>query len=93
MPLRTTPGEGKRTKRAQGYLKRSGYKTGWPDIEVTAQPQRFVELRLPAASCRRRSSMLRKLEYCGAPFCCAAVPEVEAGCAGWASRLRGTVAA
>jgi hypothetical protein len=29
-----SPGEGKRTKAAQATLTRSGYRKGWPDIEI-----------------------------------------------------------
>jgi hypothetical protein len=77
-----SPGEGKRTKRAQWELKRSGYQTGWPDIEIVFRGRIFfIELKRPKGGslspaqreCRRR------LEYCEAPvMLCRSVPEVEA---------------
>jgi hypothetical protein len=62
-----SPGEGKRTKRAQGELKRSGFVTGWPDIEVCWQGRViFVELksRTGALSPAQRAAH-NKLRYCG----------------------------
>jgi hypothetical protein len=44
-----SPGEGKRSKRAQGHLKRSGYRKGWPDIQILwrGHSDVFIELKVP----------------------------------------------
>lgn len=75
-----SPGEGKRTRRAQADLRRSGYQAGWPDIEVIWRGRGiFIELKgkrgvLSAAQRETR----RRLIYCGCEVClCRSVPEVE----------------
>jgi hypothetical protein len=75
-----SPGEGKRTRRAQGDLRRSGYQAGWPDIEVIYNGRScFIELKAKRGvlSAAQRE-MQRRLIYCGSEVClCRSVPEVE----------------
>jgi hypothetical protein len=63
-----SPGEGKRTKRAQGELKRSGYKAGWPDIEIVWRNHSNIFIELKSArgvmSDAQRHTQ-RRLTYCG----------------------------
>jgi hypothetical protein len=88
-----SPGEGLRSKRAQGELKRSGYQKGWPDIEVIwCGRSYFVELKAaggyPSAAQRM---MHQRLEYCGCPvMLCRSGPEVEAALRGLGFPLRAT---
>ena len=76
-----SPGEGKRTKRAQGELKRSGYQAGWPDVLVIHQGRCFfIELKAArgVVSAAQRA-MMAKLYYCGCEVVtCRGVPEVQA---------------
>jgi hypothetical protein len=89
-----SPGEGLRSKRAQGDLKRSGYQKGWPDIEVIwCGRSAFIELKVPGAypSAAQRT-MHQRLEYCGCPvLLCRSLPEVEAGLRGLGLPLRASV--
>lgn len=96
-----SPGEGKRTRRAQGELRRSGYTSGWPDIEVIRRGSDgegrsiFIELKAKRGvlSAAQRETQ-RKLIYCGCPVhLCRSVPEVEAALRGCGVPLRGSVAA
>jgi hypothetical protein len=88
-----SPGEGLRSKRAQGELKRSGYQKGWPDIEVIYRGRSyFIELKAPGSypSAAQRT-MHQRLEYCGCPvLLCRSGPEVEAGLRGLGLPLRAT---
>jgi hypothetical protein len=63
-----SPGEGKRTRRAQGELKRSGYKAGWPDIEIVWRNHSNIFIELKSArgvmSDAQRHTQ-RRLTYCG----------------------------
>jgi hypothetical protein len=92
-----SPGEGKRTKRAQIELRRSGYQTGWPDIEVVYRGRiYFIELKRPKGGCLSAAQRAchRKLEYCDAPvMLCRSVPEVEAQLREACVPLRASVAA
>lgn len=92
-----SPGEGKRTRRAQGELRRSGYQTGWPDIEIIFRGRvYFIELKRPKGGGLSPSqrAMHRKLEYCDAPvMLCRSVPEVEAALREACVPLRATVMA
>lgn len=76
-----SPGEGLRSKRAQGDLKMSGHKKGWPDIEIVWRGRiYFIELKVPGAypSAAQRE-MHKRLMYCDAPvMLCRSLPEVEA---------------
>jgi len=76
-----SPGEGLRSKRAQGELARSGHKKGWPDIEIVWRGRiYFIELKAPGAypSAAQRE-MHKRLMYCDAPvMLCRSLPEVEA---------------
>lgn len=75
-----SPGEGKRTKRAQGELKRSGYQTGWPDVEIIWRGRvYFIELKAAQGVVRAtQRAMWRRLEYAGAPvMLCRSLGEVE----------------
>lgn len=72
-----SPGEGKRSRRAQGELKRSGFTSGWPDLEIVWDGKVvFVELKAGrgALSAAQRATH-RKLHYCGAPVCVCRSPE------------------
>jgi hypothetical protein len=88
-----SPGEGLRSKRAQGKLKRSGYQKGWPDIEVIFMGRStFIELKVPGSypSAAQRT-MHQRLEYCGCPvMLCRTGPEVEAALRGLGFPLRAT---
>jgi hypothetical protein len=86
-----SPGEGLRSRRAQGDLKRSGYQKGWPDIEVIYRGRSyFIELKAhggyPSAAQRM---MHQRLEYCGCPvMLCRSGPQVEAALRGLGFPLR-----
>jgi hypothetical protein len=75
-----SPGEGLRSKRAQGELVRSGHKKGWPDIEIVWRGRiYFIELKAPGGypSAAQRE-MHKRLMYCDAPvMLCRSVDEVE----------------
>jgi hypothetical protein len=91
-----SPGEGKRTKRAQGELKRSGYNKGWPDVLVIHQGRCFfIELKAAKGivSAAQRA-MMAKLYYCGCEvLVCKGVPEVQAALQHLGVPLRALVAA
>jgi hypothetical protein len=76
-----SPGEGLRSKRAQGELVRSGHKKGWPDIEIVWRGRVFfTELKAPGSypSAAQRE-MHKRLMYCDAPvMLCRSLAEVEA---------------
>jgi hypothetical protein len=64
-----SPGEGKRSLRAQRDLKRSGYQAGWPDIEIVwrGHPSIFIELKAARGTLSEvQRRMHIKLAYCGA---------------------------
>ena len=90
-----SPGEGQRTKRAQGELKRSGYVTGWPDVEVCYQGRViFIELKTARGtlSTAQRNTH-RRLTYCGATvLCCRSLACVEELLRELGVPLRATVA-
>jgi hypothetical protein len=93
-----SPGEGKRTKRAQGQLKRSGYKRGWPDVEIVWRQQShpiFIELKaLRGVVPETQRDMHRKLTYCGADvLLCRSVPGVECALRELGLPLKGSVVA
>ena len=91
-----SPGEGKRTKRAQAELKRSGYNPGWPDVLVIHQGRCFfIELKAAKGivSAAQRA-MMAKLYYCGCEvLICRGVPEVQAALQHLGVPLRALVAA
>jgi hypothetical protein len=91
-----SPGEGKRTQRAQGELKRSGYQTGWPDVEIVWRGRvYFIELKSKhgVLSAEQRATH-RRLIYCGADvMLCKSLPEVEAALREATLPLRASVAA
>ena len=90
------PGEGKRTRRAQGELKRSGYQRGWPDIEIVWQSRiYFIELKAAAGVMSdAQRDMHRKLRYCGADvLLCRSLEGVGCALRGLGVPLRGSVAA
>jgi hypothetical protein len=63
-----SPGEGKRSLRAQRDLKRSGYNAGWPDIEIIWRdhPNIFIELKSRAGYLSPEQRAMRlELEDCG----------------------------
>lgn len=76
-----SPGEGKRTLRAQAELKRSGFQAGWPDIEIVWRGRFFgIELKAPdgALSAAQRH-MHKRLLVAGADvMLCRSVEDVEA---------------
>jgi hypothetical protein len=76
-----SPGEGKRTLRAQRDLKRSGYQAGWPDIEIIRKdhPNIYVELKAARGQLSvEQRAMRHKLEYCGcAVLLCRTVEGME----------------
>ena len=91
-----SPGEGKRSKAAQVALRRSGYRAGWPDIEVIWRGKvYFIELKTKSGVMSpAQREMTRKLIYCGAPvMLCRSLPEVEASLREACVPLRGSVAA
>lgn len=93
-----SPGEGKRTLKARHQLKRSGYKKGWPDIEIIWRGRErsiFIELKVPGGYVRpEQRAMHNRLIYCGAEvFVARSVPEVEALLRGIGIPLRASVAA
>lgn len=89
-----SPGEGLRSKRAQGELKRSGYQKGWPDIEVIYRGRStFIELKAPGGYPSAAQRMMhQRLEYCGCPpvMVCHSGPAVEAALRGLGFPLRAT---
>jgi hypothetical protein len=91
-----SPGEGKRSKAAQATLARSGYRTGWPDIEIVYRGRAyFVELkaRHGTLSAAQRETH-RRLIYAGAAvMLCRSLPEVEASLREACVPLKATVAA
>ena len=91
-----SPGEGKRTRRAQADLRRSGYVSGWPDIEIIWRGRSlFIELKAKRGvlSAAQRETH-RRLIYCGCEVClCRSVPEVEQALREIGLPLRGSVAA
>ena len=76
-----SPGEGLRSKRAQGELKRSGHQKGWPDIEIVWRGRiYFIELKVPGSypSAAQRE-MHKRLLFAEAPvMLCRSLAEVEA---------------
>jgi hypothetical protein len=90
-----SPGEGLRSKRAQGELARSGHKKGWPDIEIVWRGRvYFIELKVPGSypSAAQRE-MHKRLMYCDAPvMLCRSLPEVEAALREACVPLRASVA-
>lgn len=66
-----SPGEGKRGVRARADLKRSGFQSGWPDVEVVHKGRvHFIELKIPKGQVSpAQRTMANKLKYCGAPVC------------------------
>jgi hypothetical protein len=91
-----SPGEGKRTPAAQRALKRSGYKAGWPDIEVIHRGRAlFIELKAPKGTLSKPQRELQpRLEYCGCPVqLCRSLECVEATLRGWGVPLRARIAA
>lgn len=93
-----SPGEGKRTRRAQGELKRSGYQRGWPDIEIVWRRQPhpiFVELKAAkGAVSEAQREMHRRLTYIGCDVLVCRTPEgVECALRELGLPLRGSVAA
>ncbi len=90
------PGEGKRSKAAQAALVRSGYRKGWPDIEVVWRGRAyFIELKAAHGimSAAQRETH-RQLVYAGAEvMVCKSVEQVEAALREAGMRLRGTVLA
>jgi hypothetical protein len=91
-----SPGEGKRTKRAQGELKRSGYNPGWPDVLVIHRGRCFfIELKAArgVVSAAQRA-MMGKLYYCGAEVVvCKGLREVQAALQHLGVPLKAVVAA
>lgn len=63
-----SPGEGKRTKAAQAKLRRSGYKAGWPDVEIVWKGRSFfVELKAQRGTLSAaQRQMIDRLHLCGA---------------------------
>jgi hypothetical protein len=91
-----SPGEGKRTRRAQGELKRSGYNRGWPDVLVIHAGRCFaIELKAKHGTVSpAQRAMMGKLYYCGCEVVtCRSVPEVQAALQHLGVPLRGSVAA
>jgi hypothetical protein len=92
-----SPGEGKRTKRAQGHLKRSGYKKGWPDIEIVwrGHPSIFIELKAARGTLSEAQRRMHiKLAYCGAEvISCKSLPCIEESLLELGMPLRARVAA
>ena len=91
-----SPGEGKRTKRAQGELKRSGYQAGWPDVLVIHQGRCFfIELKAAKGIVSpAQRAMKAKLYYCGCEvLVCKGVPEVQAALQHLGVPLKALVAA
>jgi hypothetical protein len=91
-----SPGEGKRTLRAQRDLKRSGYQTGWPDIEIVWKdnPNIYVELKAARGVMSPAQRAMRiKLEYCGCKVLLCRTPEgMENALRELGVPLRGSVA-
>lgn len=89
------PIEGKRSLRARRDLRRSGYKAGWPDIEIVwrGHPSLFIELKAAHGSLSpEQRSMHKRLNYCGAAvLICRSVEEVEAWLRETGMPLRATV--
>lgn len=76
-----SPGEGLRSKRAQGELKRSGHQKGWPDIEIVFRGRiYFIELKVPGTyPSPAQRAMHKRLMYADAPvMLCRSGTEVEA---------------
>ena len=93
-----SPGEGKRSKRAQGELKKSGYQRGWPDIEIIWAEQThpiFIELKAARGVVSpAQREMMGKLYYCGAEvLICRGVREVQAALQHLGVPLKALVAA
>ena len=76
------PIEGKRTVRARRDLSYSGYKAGWPDIQILwrGHPAILIELKAARGSLSAdQRHMHNRLTYCGAKVALArSVAEVEA---------------
>ena len=91
-----SPGEGKRSKRAQRDLRRSGHKAGWPDVEIIWRGRAlFIELKAPGGALDAVQRLMhQRLGYAGAPVVlCRSVPEVEAVVREAGVPLRGSVMA
>jgi hypothetical protein len=92
-----SPGEGKRSKRAQGLLKRSGYKRGWPDIEIIWKGRSyFIEMKTPTGVVTPDQRLMHsRLLRCGAVgvVVCRSVPAVEQELRAFGIPVRGTVMA
>jgi hypothetical protein len=92
-----SPGEGQRSKRAQGELKRSGYQRGWPDIEIVWRnhPNIYVELKAPRGVMSEAQRLMRqRLEYCGCTVLLCRTPEgMECALRELGVPLRGSVVA
>ena len=93
-----SPGEGQRSRRAAAQLKRSGYRRGWPDIEIIwfGHPNVFIELKIPGGRGPSADQRLmhHRLAFCGCTVVvCRSVPEVEQQLRGLGVPLRATVMA
>jgi hypothetical protein len=91
-----SPGEGLRSKAAQGRLVRSGFCKGWPDLEIVWRSRvYFIELKAArGVLSKAQRECHRRLLYADAPVaCCKSVPEVEAALREMCVPLRATVAA
>jgi hypothetical protein len=91
-----SPGEGKRTKAAQAKLKRSGYCTGWPDLEIAWRSRTyFIELKAARGTLSpAQRETHRRLIYAGFDvMLCKSLPQVEASLRECGVHVRGTVAA
>jgi hypothetical protein len=92
-----SPGEGKRSLRAQRDLKRSGYQAGWPDIEIVwrGHPHIFIELKAARGTLSEvQRRMHIKLTYCGAEVIIAkSLPAIECALCELGMPLRARIAA
>lgn len=91
-----SPGEGMRGLRAQRDLKRSGFKSGWPDVEIVYRGRvYFIELKAPKGTLSAaQRAMLARLNYCGAPAMVArSVEEAAEALLSWDVPLRARVLA
>jgi hypothetical protein len=89
-----SPGEGLRSKRAQGHLVRSGFCKGWPDFEIIWRGRvYFIELKSGrGVVSKAQRETHRRLTYAEAPvMLCRSVPEVEAALRECGVPLRGSV--
>ena len=91
-----SPGEGKRTPRAQAELIASGHCKGWPDLEIVYQGRvYFLELKAArGVLSTAQKNLHRRLAYTGAPVAvCKTLEDVERGLREAGVPLRASVAA